>query len=131
MPALKHPHWLLSRRDQPAVACLVLISLAGIGVWIFIQGGFRQRMIDADQSEKQIFQFQVDLNKAELPELIQLPGIGEVLAGRIVASRQKDGPFADLDDLRRIRGIGPKTMEHLRPYLLPLPGKANVAGVKR
>jgi competence protein ComEA len=131
MPAPKHPHWLLRRADQTAVAGLVLIGLAAIGGWIFAQGGLRQRMIEVDRSEPQCVQFQVDVNKAEVPELIQLPGIGEVLAGRIVASREKDGPFADLDDLRRVRGIGPKTMEHLRPYLLPMPGKTNVAGVKR
>ena len=131
MPTPKHPHWLLRRADQTIVAGLVLVSMAAIGVWILVQTGLRQRMIEVDQVEPQYVQFQVDVNQAELPELIQLPGIGEVLASRIVESRQKDGPFADLDDLRRVRGIGPKTMEHLRPYLLPMPGKSNVAGVKR
>jgi competence protein ComEA len=131
MPASKHPHWLLRRADQTAVAGLVLLSLAAIGGWIIAQGGLRQRMLEVDQVEPQYVQFQVNLNEADVPELIQLPGIGEVLASRIVESRQKDGPFADLNDLRRVRGIGPKTMEHLRPYLLPMPEKENVAGVKR
>jgi competence protein ComEA len=131
MPAPKHPHWLLRRADQTAVAALVLLSLTAIGGWIVYQGGLRQRMLEVDQVEPQYVQFQVDVNRADVPELIQLPGIGEVLASRIVESRQKDGPFADLDDLRRVRGIGPKTMDRLRPYLLPMPEKENVAGVKR
>jgi competence protein ComEA len=131
MPTPKHPHWLLRRADQTAVACLVLFSLGAIGAWIVVQGGLRQRMLDVEQSEPQFAQFQVDVNKADVPELIQLPGIGEVLASRIVESREKEGPFADLDDLRRVHGIGPKTFDRLRPYLLPMPGKTNMAGMKR
>jgi len=50
-----------------------------------------------------------------------MPDIGEQLARRIVADRQQNGPFRDLADLRRVRGIGPKTLEGMRPYLLPVP----------
>ncbi len=131
MPAQKHPYWLLRPADQTVVAGLAVLSMLAIGGWIVAAGGLRQRMLEADQVEPQGVQFQVDLNKADVPELIQLPGIGEVLAGRIVESREKDGPFADLDDLRRVPGIGRKKMERLRPYLLPILGKANEAGVKR
>jgi competence protein ComEA len=65
---------------------------------------------------------------ADWPELSLLPGVGETLARRIVESRSKHGRFADLDDLRRVRGIGPKTLERIRPFLRPLPPAANVAG---
>jgi competence protein ComEA len=46
----------------------------------------------------------VDLNRATKAELLALPGIGEVRAGRIIESRQQDGPFRDPDELvsRRI-----------------------------
>jgi competence protein ComEA len=130
MSTHEHPHWILRRADQAAVAGLVLVCLAAIGVWIAVQTGFRQRIIEVDQIEPQCVQFQVDVNKAEVPELIQLPGIGNTLAERIVESRQKDGPFADLDDLRRVKGIGEKTFARLRPYLLPMPNKSSVAGMK-
>jgi competence protein ComEA len=127
----KHPHWLLRRGDQTTVAALVVVSLVGIGGWVVAQGGWRLRTVEVDQVKPQPIQFQVDLNTAEMPELMQLPGIGEVLAGRIVESRQNDGPFASVDDLRRVSGIGPKTMERLRPYLLPIPAKANAADGKK
>jgi competence protein ComEA len=117
MPDPKHPYWLLRRADQTAVAGLVLFSLVAIGIWIIVQGGLRQRMVEVDQVDPQCVKFQVDVNKADVPELIQLPGVGEVLAGHIIESRQKDGPFANLDDLRRVRGIGEKTLDRLRPYL--------------
>jgi len=55
-----------------------------------------------------------------------LPEIGESLAKRIVESRDADGPFADHDDLQRVRGIGPKTLDRVRPYLLPMPNRATV-----
>jgi len=61
------------------------------------------------------------------PELAQLPGIGESLGRRIVESRRQDGPFIDHDDLRRVQGIGPRTLERLKPYLCPLPAKASIA----
>ena len=70
----------------------------------------------------------MDINSADWPELLQLPGIGETLAHRIVESRQSRGPFADNDDLRRVRGIGPKTLEQIRPYLRPMPDSKSVAG---
>jgi competence protein ComEA len=118
----------LRRADQTVVAGLVVLSLAMIGVWILAQGGLRNRMIEVDRVEPQSVQFQIDVNQAELPELTQLPGIGEVLAGRIVESRRKDGPFANLDDLRRVRGIGPKILERLRPYFIPIQEKTGETG---
>jgi competence protein ComEA len=57
-----------------------------------------------------------------------LPGVGESLARRIVESRGALGRFADLDELRRVRGIGPKTLERIKPFLRPLPETGNVAG---
>lgn len=56
-----------------------------------------------------------------------LPNIGETLARRIVESREAEGPFAEVDDLQRVRGIGPRTLEQLRPYLRPIPPGGNVA----
>jgi len=71
--------------------------------------------------------FQVDINQAEWPELSQLPGIGPTLALRIVESRQNDGPFRGHDDLRRVRGIGPRTLQRITPYLVPMPEAAVAA----
>lgn len=53
----------------------------------------------------------VRLNQADPRELQTLPGIGPALARRIVAAR----PFARIDDLLGVPGIGPKTLERLRP----------------
>jgi competence protein ComEA len=57
------------------------------------------------------------LNAARPPDLEALPGIGPVLAARIVAERGRGGPFATVDELRRVRGIGPKTLERIRAQI--------------
>jgi competence protein ComEA len=59
----------------------------------------------------------VDLNAASEEELALLPGIGEVRARRIAESRRADGAFPDVESLDRVFGIGPKTVERLRPWL--------------
>jgi len=115
--------WLLRRADQAAVAVLVLLGLAATVAWWVRYGGLRGRMVELEGAEPQVARFEVDINSADWPELVQLPVIGETLAKRIVASRQKDGPFLDHKDLRRVRGIGPKTLETIRPYLRPIKGK--------
>ena len=84
-------------------------------------------MTEIDQAEPLTARFEVDINAADWPELIQLPGVGQTLAQRIVESRQAAGPFTDHDDLRRVRGIGPKTLEQIRPYLRPMPNAGDVA----
>lgn len=120
--------WLLRRADQAAVAGLVVAGLAAMTVWWVAHGGWSGRLVEVERAVDQTARFQVDLNAAEWPELAQLPGIGETLARRIVESRQTEGPFLDQDDLQRVRGIGPKTLDEVRPYLLPMPSHRAVAG---
>jgi competence protein ComEA len=61
----------------------------------------------------------IDVDRASEAELLRLPGIGPALAGRIVAERASGGPFGGPDGLLRVHGIGPKTLEKIRPYLIP------------
>jgi competence protein ComEA len=56
----------------------------------------------------------VDLNTASSRELQAIPGIGVALAGRIIAAR----PYRSVDDLRRVKGIGPSLLEKIRPYVV-------------
>lgn len=56
----------------------------------------------------------VDLNTATEADLDALPGVGEVLAGRIVAWRTENGPFTAVEDLGEVQGIGPKVLADLR-----------------
>jgi competence protein ComEA len=119
---------VLRRMDQAVVAVLVLFALAGMGVYWFVQGGPRGDLIEIDRAEPLTAKYLVDINNAEWFEFAELPELGETLARRIVDSRLTNGAFKDHDDLRRVRGIGPLTLEKMKPYLLPLPDQEDVAG---
>lgn len=56
----------------------------------------------------------IDLNRATAAELENLPGVGPVLAGRIVAYRDLHGPFAAVEDLMDVGGIGEAKLAALR-----------------
>jgi competence protein ComEA len=118
---------LLRRADQAAIAVLLLLALVSIAAYWIAQGGARGRLIEIDRAPRQAARFRIDINQAQWPEFSQLPGVGETLARRIVESRDLEGRFADIEELRRVRGIGPKTLEQIRPYLRPVPPMGNVA----
>lgn len=64
----------------------------------------------------------INLNTASVAELDELPGIGEVLAGRIVERRETVGPFTSVDQLTEIEGISPRLVEEIRPFVTVEPG---------
>lgn len=59
----------------------------------------------------------IDVNRADLGELDLLPGIGPALGQRIIDYRTEHGPFASVDDLTKVSGIGPRTLDRLRPLV--------------
>ncbi len=59
----------------------------------------------------------IDLNSAGIKELESIPGIGKVLAKRIVEYRKKYGLFKSLEELVRVKGIGSKKLNILKKYL--------------
>jgi competence protein ComEA len=64
----------------------------------------------------------LDLNTATAAELDALPGIGPVLAARIVEHRRLHGAFRSVEELRSVPGIGPRLLARLRPSLREPPG---------
>lgn len=60
----------------------------------------------------------ININTASAEELAELPGIGAVLAARIIAYREENGAFHDVGELREVKGIGDTLLEKLKPYIL-------------
>jgi competence protein ComEA len=60
----------------------------------------------------------IDINRASAQELEALPGIGPVLAQRIVTYRQEHGPFASVEDLKLVSGIGDAIFARVRDFIV-------------
>lgn len=60
----------------------------------------------------------LNINTATYGELINLPGIGEQLAMRILSYREANGPFHTVNDLQSVSGIGPRTVEAIEPFIV-------------
>lgn len=85
------------------------------GDTVRLLGGWALPDGDAGSVETIALGRKVRLNGASVPELEALPGIGPALAARIVAGR----PYLAVDDLDRVRGIGPARIRALRPLVTP------------
>ncbi len=95
----------------PAAAGILLASFAALAA------AQRSLPVDAPGAVVEPLDgWTVDLNSASTVELALLPRVGPTLAGRIVASRGSDGPFRSVDDLERVTGIGPVTLQRLRRW---------------
>ena len=58
----------------------------------------------------------IDVNKASADQLMLIPGIGPKISQRIIDQRDQK-PFQKIADLRRVPGIGAKTLEKIKPYV--------------
>lgn len=96
--------------------CLMLALLILTGQWWWLSSRTPEPLPWQHSDEFARF-FEVDINSATWVEWIQLKGIGQVLAHRIVADREVNGPFSSIEDLQRVDGIGPATLDQIRPWL--------------
>lgn len=77
--------------------------------------------IDLDRKinfKKELKKKSINLNRATVEELSQLPGIGEKTALKIIEYRKKYGGFKKLEDLMKIERIGPNLFEKIKDYLI-------------
>jgi competence protein ComEA len=108
---------VLNRGDQLFVAAAVSVMLALMLVHWLRLSGWGLQPVEIERLEPLEQSFRIDVNQATWVEWSQLDGVGPVLARRIVADREERGPFHSIDDVQRVKGVGPKTLEQLRPWL--------------
>ena len=116
------PRVVVRRTDQAVIAAGVVAALFTMAAWWAWQEWLGGGWIDIERAEPLAVDFKIDVNTADWPELALMPNVGEKLAKRIVEHRAEHGRFESLDDLDRVRGIGRKTLDSMRPYLLPISG---------
>jgi comEA protein len=73
------------------------------------------------KSTKAEFNSQIDINQATPDELEALPGIGPVLAQRIIAERNRVGKFSSLEGLLKVKGIGEKKLAKIKGQIIIKP----------
>lgn len=98
--------------------CALLGALVCLAVAMNAAGGDKKKIPPSKP---------IDINAATSDELQQLPGIGPVLAQRILDYRKKSGPFRNVDELMAVKGISDKRMAKIKPYVYvknpqPTPG---------
>jgi competence protein ComEA len=126
---------VLSQIEPPELSGELYIggAVANPGIYALREGDTLQTLIydagiepDADLSHIELYIPQegeailpqkLDINRAEPWLLEALPGIGEVLAQRIVAYRDDNGPFKRIEDLLKVSGIGEGTFEMIKDYI--------------
>jgi competence protein ComEA len=105
------------RSDQIIVwlASVVLLVLLGIHWVLLSRWGIAPVELSSQQPRE--YYYSLDINRASWVEWTQLDGIGEVIGRRIVADREAHGLFRSPEDVSRVKGIGPRLMEKIRPFL--------------
>ncbi len=93
---------------------LILVAWAFLVLGLLVRA-FANALVGPNEPPKVSFTpHRVDVNKAGVPELTVLPGIGRLRAEAIVVERIRNGPFRVLGDLERVDGLGPNTLHALR-----------------
>jgi len=126
---------VLSQTEPPEQSGELYIggAVANPGIYPWQEGDTLQTLLsdasiepDADLSHIELYipregeeqsAQKIDINRAEPWLLEALPGIGEVLAQRIVDYRSQNGPFKRIEDLLKVSGIGEATLDKIKDYI--------------
>lgn len=77
-----------------------------------------ERPVQEQKKDGDTTSFPVDINRATKEELTALPGIGDVLAQRILDYRRNNGKFQSAEELLNVEGIGKKKLEEILKYIV-------------
>ncbi len=114
----------LTRQERIVVTFLIINALIGLGVVYFkkthpqidtkIASSHLKKEEDRRSSGKI---FPININTAGTEQFILLPGIGPALAKRIIDYRELNGPFNKVDEIKHVKGVGPKKFSKIKDYL--------------
>ena len=104
---------IFTKQERLALGFLISVGLLGMGFRLF----HLDRPSFDELRMRGVSQATVAVNRASAAELAALPGIGPVLAERILQDRKLHGRFLTLRDLKRVKGMAPKTLDKLQRYL--------------
>lgn len=122
---------MFTKKEKNIILVIALVLLLGALGFLVRKVIKKQRVLStADVKVKESYsreeenmdgselQGPVNINTADLMEIEALPYLGMERARDIIEYRDKNGPFKDLDELTNISGIGPKTLEKIKPLII-------------
>ena len=91
---------------QTAV-CLLIFSLVLCAVFLYRRNNMSNDIgTQNNKSDAAFVSGKLDINKADAEQLMELPGIGDALAKRIIQYREENGPFQSIEELLKVKGLG-------------------------
>lgn len=113
----------LTRQERTILLFLISTLITGLGITIFkktqqkvclsVQSGQVESYAELAAHERCF----ININSLETDDLVDLPGVGKGLAGRIVRYHQENGPFINKEDIMRVKGIGAKKFEAIKDLI--------------
>lgn len=103
--------------ERRAVIFVAAVFFSGICLDIFFKSSpsVYQRLNILDQPLARV---KVDVNRAAYAELLTVPGLGPSTAARIINTRQEQGPFHSLDELRKVKRFSQRMFDRAAPHLI-------------
>lgn len=108
----------LKRDDQYFLGILFVAILVAAMIHLIQMSHWGTEPVEIGRLPHLPYEYQVDINQATWVEFAQLEGIGPSLGKRIVAHREANGPFASINDLLNVKGIGEKKLNANRKHLV-------------
>ena len=129
-------YFAFTKNEQKVFLFLSVVFLAGVAVKVYkayivpkastqfdysvsdslFHAGSHSLMHDSSAAGKAL-NAKINLNTATKTELMDLPGIGEAMAERIMLYRDERGTIKNIDELKKVKGIGEKKFEKLKPHI--------------
>ncbi len=102
----------LTKSEISVLYSVILCIL--IGVFINVFTGYSSKPVFQESRPKPLL---ININNADYDDLIKIPGMGRTNAKRVIEYREKHGSFNDISEIVKVKGIGPKRYEKMRPYI--------------
>jgi competence protein ComEA len=99
------------------LAAAFLLGVATVLLVVHAYGGLRGGSRPTGLQPGTAPAYRIDLNQAGRADLLQLPGVSDTMAGRIEDFRREHGGFRSVDELAHVQGVGPATLQRLRPWV--------------
>lgn len=107
----------LTHQERKVLLFIGILILAGALLRFFGAASGKDSLEAHTLSSSSLAHSEININTAGTEDLERIPGIGKVIASRIIEYRTKYGPFRDIQNLKKVKGIGHKKNQIIKKYI--------------